>query len=317
MKNYTGVAIVIALLTLNIVLSGVQGTEFLDKIDMPPGERPAIFAEGLISDGNQQHSSLSISNDGKEIWWSEWKLPHDLDKYPQYIEFIKFHNGRWTEPETAPFSGKYRDGGPALSRDGNRLYFYSRRPHHSTDGPMEDNDIWYVERTVEGWSAPKNAGPMVNTEHVDVLPCPVKSGNLYFTSNRRKYPDPIGANDIYMAEFKNGKFSSAVNLGAPINTGTAREFGCYVDPDEKYIIFARDDRKFEDGKRVSGGRGLMISFREKNGNWGEPLRLGEDFINTRFPSVSPDGKYFFFTKYTSGSNEDFYWLDASFIKKLK
>jgi len=34
-------------------------------------------------------------------------------------------------------------------------------------------------------------------------------------------------------------------------------------------------------------------------------------------AFSPDGNYLFFTKYTEGSHEDFYWVDAKVIKELR
>jgi Tol biopolymer transport system component len=37
----------------------------------------------------------------------------------------------------------------------------------------------------------------------------------------------------------------------------------------------------------------------------------------RFPSVSPDGKYFFFTQMTPGSNEDVYWVSSNIIDRLR
>jgi len=61
----------------------------------------------------------------------------------------------------------------------------------------------------------------------------------------------------------------------------------------------------------------MISFRDEDGNWLEAVNMGPLFADTRFPSVSPDGKYLFFTKFTEGGHEDFYWVDARFIEELK
>ena len=123
----------------------------------PPDTVPEIFAPGIVSSEHQEHSSLAFSPDGKEMWWSRWRLPHDLDRYPQVILFIKYENGRWTQPKVARFSGKHRDGGPAFSPDGDRIFFYSRRPLDEDSEAMHDNDIWFVERTEDGWSP----GPQV------------------------------------------------------------------------------------------------------------------------------------------------------------
>jgi len=44
-------------------------------------------------------------------------------------------------------------------------------------------------------------------------------------------------------------------------------------------------------------------------------------INTdmleRFPSISPDGKYLFFTRNKGSEISDFYWVSAKIIEELK
>ena len=284
----------------------------------PPGMTPEIFCPGVISSEHQEHSSLAFSPDGKEMWWSRWRLPHDLDKYPQVIMFITRDNGGWSRPKVAPFSGKYRDGGPAFAPDGKRIYFYSRRPVDENSEAMHDNDIWYVERIQDGWSRPINLGSSVNSSHVEATPSLAANGNLYFLSDRIQNDDPTGNDDIYVSEFRNGDFAAAKRLGPAINTSSARE-GCpFIAPDESYLIFSRDSRRFDsEGRTIDGDRKLMISFRDKDGTWREAINMGPLFANTRFPSVSLDGKYLFFTKFTEGGHEDFYWVDAKIIKDLR
>ena len=284
----------------------------------PPGMTPEIFAPGIVSSEHQEHSSLAFSPDGTEIWWSLWRLPHDLDRYPQIIMYTRLENGAWSKPKIAPFSGKYRDGGPAFSPDGKRIYFYSRRPINEDSEKMHDNDIWYVERIRGGWSRPCNLGKPVNTAFVEATPCLAANGNLYFTSNRNQYKDPTGNNDLFMSELKNGSYVDPKGLGSAINTSYARDSYPYIAPDESYIIFSRDSRRFDlNGKIVEGERKLMICFRNRQGVWKNPIEMGSRFKKARFPSVSPDGKYLFFTKYTEGNNEDFYWVDARIIDNLK
>jgi len=56
-------------------------------------------------------------------------------------------------------------------------------------------------------------------------------------------------------------------------------------------------------------------------SWTDPVRLGEPINSNqmeRFPAVSPEGKYLFFTRDTMpGYNEDVYWVSAGIIGKLK
>jgi hypothetical protein len=283
-----------------------------------PKTAPEMFAPGVISSEHQEHSSLAISPDGREMFWSRWRLPLDMDEYPQVIVFTRYEDGRWSSPEVAPFSGRYRDGGPAFSPDGKRIYFYSRRPVEEETDEMHDNDIWYVERIPSGWSRPVNLGSTVNSPHMDALPWLAANGNLYLTSNRIQYDDPTGNLDIFCAEYSDSGYKEPEGLGPSINTPDSREACPFVAPDESYIVFSRDSRRLdEDGNVVSGDRRLMISFRDENGEWGNAMDMGPEFVDTRFPSVSPDGKCFFFTKFTPGGHEDFYWVDANVIGELR
>lgn len=284
----------------------------------PPGIMSQIFAPGIVSSEHQEHSSLAISPDGREMWWSRWRLPLDMERYPQVIIFITFEKGRWSQPKVAPFSGRYRDGGPAFSADGNKLFFYSRRPLEDGKDEMPENDIWLVERTGDGWSSPKNLGPTVNSPFVEATPSLAANGNLYFTSTRVQYDDSIGNSDIFVSELIDGEYTEPRGLGAAINSPSARDSSPFIAPDESYIIFSRDSRRFDAGGNViDGDRKLMISYKDSNGAWQEAVDMGPQFSDTRFPSVSPDGRYLFFTKFTAGGSEDFYWVDARILEKFK
>ena len=87
----------------------------------PPGMTPEIFAPGIISTGHHD-GSITFSSDGKELFYHFGGLGRMV------ILFMKQEGDRWTAPQVAPFSGKYRDGEPHFSHDGNKLLFRSTRP---------------------------------------------------------------------------------------------------------------------------------------------------------------------------------------------
>ena len=114
----------------------------------------------------------------------------------------------------------------------------------------------------------------------------------------------------YCSRFVNGEYLKPEKLDESINSEYVDAFP-YIDPDERFLIFysERPGGYCKDGE-------LYISFR-KNGRWTMAQNMGQQ-INTafsRFPGMSPDGKYFFFSNQSSGS-EDIYWMDASFIERL-
>ena len=107
----------------------------------PPASEPILFAPGIVSNG-RNHSSVAISPDGKELYWSGVR-----DK----IWFTKLENGRWTEPEMLAFckGDSYRYDNPFISPDGIKMFFTSFRPGAVS---QEKETIWYAERISSGWS---------------------------------------------------------------------------------------------------------------------------------------------------------------------
>jgi Tol biopolymer transport system component len=126
---------------------------------------------------------------------------------------------------------------------------------------------------------------------------------------------------IYMAEKTENGYKTPINLGLSINT-EFNESDPYVSPDESYIIFGSYNRK--DGL---GSSDLYISFRQNNGEFGDPINLG-GIINTPYlehnPHVTADGKYFFFSTDKPGlegdeykiANFNIYYMSAEFIDEL-
>ncbi len=85
--------------------------------------KPRLFAPGTISTGDEEFS-LTFTPDGKTVYFTKG------DNRFKYFAILVSHlkNGRWTEPEVAPFSGRWRDIDPYISPDGTKLFFASTRP---------------------------------------------------------------------------------------------------------------------------------------------------------------------------------------------
>ncbi len=98
---------------------------------------------------------------------------------------------------------------PALSPDGNRLYFTS-----SMKGGYGGSDIWYVEKQANGkWGKPINAGSVVNTAGNEAFPYVI--GNvLIFASDGHI---GFGGYDIYRAQIEDNTIHMVQNLMKPIN----------------------------------------------------------------------------------------------------
>ena len=300
----------------------------------PPGNSPEIFAPGIVSTRYRSHSAPSFSPDGTEVFWSAWLRP-----YPnEVILHSKQVNGKWTKPQLAPFITKFNHGGPFFSPGGKKLFFHSLRPVPGSTDIKEDLDIWCVKRTDNGYGEPQHLS--VNTGCIEANPVVVSNGNLYFCAN----PGVHGINyNIYISRYENGQYLKPVKLDENINHPDFNEMFFTVSPDEGFIIFSRDSRKFSPrGEYLSGDRQILISYKTADGGWTKAKKLWNN-INSegfpRLPGLTHDGKYFFFTKYENRyeeageklftydeilklndspgyDNESVYWVDAGFIEEL-
>jgi Tol biopolymer transport system component len=255
-----------------------------------PAPVPVVFGPDVISTGEFE-SSASFTPDGQTLYFvrSEPRAGHWT------IYQSHFEAGRWTTPGVAPFSGQFRDSDPYMTADGRQLFFISDRP---VDGVAKaDMDIWIMDRTAQGWSEPHNPGAPLNSAQSEWHPTMTSRGTLYFGSSRS---GGYGLTDIYRATSGGGAWH-VQNLGAPVNT-VGYEYEPLIAADESYLIFMayRPD--------AHGASDLYISW-SAGSTWTAPVNLGPPINSTELefgPTLSPDGKYLFFTstrKFSSDATE--------------
>ncbi len=302
----------------------------------PPGETAELFAPGIVSTGMYTRD-IAMMPDGREIYFGVTFGGLSA------ILVTKLVEGRWSEPEVAPFSADPRimNLEPHIAPDGGRMFFLSNRPPDGralTDdevGNWTYQDIWAVDRVAGAWGEPYNLGPPVNTdENGEFFPSATEDGTLYFSRS-------VGGTQesyIYRARLVDGQYREPERLGPQVNSTTA-QFNAFIAPDESYIIvpvFGREDSR--------GGVDYYIVFRGDDDVWSEPLNMGDE-INSAVgaewsPYVSPDGRYFFFMAsrrrppstlpdsltfdylkelHTTPPNgtSSIYWIDAGLIDVLK
>ncbi|MFC1724439.1 ankyrin repeat domain-containing protein [candidate division KSB1 bacterium] len=259
----------------------------------PPGTVPEIFAPGIVSTDGFEFA-ITFTPDGNEFYFTrrngEKHLPTNT------IIYSRRKNGKWIEPEIAPFSGKYFDFEPHISPDGKKLYFGTMRPVKEGEQPQGMRQ-WCFERAGSEWTNLKPLGPPFDNIHAMYVTT-ADNGNIYFTGQ-----------GITVSRFENGKYQEPERLGKRINfiQYTAHPF---IAPDESYIIYdGQPDSPF-DFKDY-----FYISFKQKNGSWSDVVNLSEKCnlgTGLMCASISPDGKYLF---YSQGGN--IYWVSAKIIDELK
>jgi hypothetical protein len=281
-----------------------------------------LFAPGILSTGLDELNAVFLPG-GKEVFSTLHRRGMDFT-----MVHMKEVNGRWTEPEIASFSGEYSDVDPAVSPDGERVYYCSNRPRSGSGLPEADFDIWYVEKTESGWSEPVNAGASINSDADEFYPSFTEEGTMYFQSRR---DGCIGLTDIYRAEQVDGTYEKAECLPDTINS-PGFEGDAFIAPDEGYLILSTR-------RDINHGHvDLYISFRSEDGSWSPLENMGEA-VNSdggeNCQMLSPCGKYLFYTsRRFKGAGEnyeairkgwsepqnglgDIYWIDARIIETLR
>lgn len=167
----------------------------------------------------------SISPDGMYLFFTGCNRP---DGFGSCDLYVSHKNGnQWDTPFNlgSVVNSSSWDSQPAVTPDGNTLYFVSNRP-----GGTGGYDIWKTTLNGEGeWSKPVNLGPDINTIYDENTPFIHPDGKtLYFSSNG--WPG-MGSMDIFYSRAQaDGKWGKPVNIGYPINTFN-EESGLMVSPD--------------------------------------------------------------------------------------
>lgn len=212
----------------------VNGQEDLYISTMDKGEYgPALPISELNTHRNEGAHCLSA--DGSIIIFT------GCDRSDSYggcdLYYAVYENGGWSK---AINMGKRvntpaYESQPSLSADGRTLFFSSNRT-----GGYGMKDIWITHLDEDNrWSAPYNAGPMINTEGNDETPFIHADGStLYFRSDGRL---GMGDYDIFHSKWSDASnsWSEAVNLGYPVNTEYS-EGGLTVSADGQKAFFASD-----------------------------------------------------------------------------
>jgi len=258
--------------------------------EKPPALIPKPFDPKIVSPEGRFEGG-TFSTDMKEFYFTRKN-----GRYKKRTFFvIQYENNRWGKESETDIKW------PQFSADGNKMYLGKE----------------YRERTDTGWSEPKSQGEFLKDMAHGMS---VSSKGTYYFAVYKKEDKGINGS-IYSSRFIDDKNENSIKMGAEINTGTYIAHP-YIAPDESYLIW---DVVREDGY---GQADIYISFKQKDGSWLPAINMG-DKINTTDQesgaSVTPDGKYLFFSRTKEKVREDGskyqevkpYWVDAKVIDNLR
>lgn len=205
------------------------GNKFMDIfITDPKSASPQTFESQWNTAGNE--GTPAFNKAGTEAFFVRAAGAYKGDD--AYCKIYFSEKGRndllWSQAAPLPFQKeKMNYLHPALSNDGNTLYFACNDP----DG-WGGYDIWSVQRNPKlesGWDTPKALPRSVNTPGNELFPA-FDADTLYFASDGHT---GMGGLDIFRT-YKSEKnaWSPPQNLKSPVNSG-ADDFGFLVEPQPK------------------------------------------------------------------------------------
>lgn len=175
--------------------SGITGTKNADifmatKNEQGQWQRPVSIDTELNSSDDE--GACALTPDGRTMYLTVCKTD------PQYPRFATIataprSDAAWGKPTTLKLSKDTLSlyAHPAISPDGNWLYFTSDMP-----GGLGGLDLWRVRITNHGLGGVENLGAAINTPGNEEFPTFRPNGDLYFSSDGR---EGLGGLDIYIA----------------------------------------------------------------------------------------------------------------------
>jgi len=256
----------------------------------PPDSIPKIFAPGIVSVNGRYEYGVSFTPDLKEIYFTAKRKGEKTSVY-----FSKLVDQKWTDPKKANLTeGKRKSEFEAfVNASGTKIYF--------TANNASDIKIWCASRSGDWWSDAKVLDSPINDDIV-FYPNAAKNGDLFYKN--------VSKGKMYYAPNKNGKFPETFEAGI--------EYGShgFISPSQDFMLI---DAKKENDKTKD--KDIHICFKKKDGTWTKPINLGSG-VNSNFnetcPSITPDGKYLFFSRYNEeGGIPNIYWVSAKIIEELR
>lgn len=198
--------------------------------------KPVGIGQRINTEGHE--ATIGLSADGQELY-----IYRD-DFGDGNIYVCKMKGSSWSEPELLNdnINSAFRETHATVSADGQTLYFTSDR---SGEGKM---DIFRSRRLPTGeWAVAENLGEVVNTKYDEEAPFIHPDGKTLFFSS--KGHSSMGGYDIFFSIEENGKWSTPMNIGHPMNTADD-EYFFVMTPDGKRAYYSSSSGQGFGGKDI-------------------------------------------------------------------
>lgn len=234
----------------NHISFGKADAYFVVYDDTTPGN-PTLFSPSTSFEVPCE--AMTFSNDFSVMYYTKKPSGKDPEKiYRARYQATRGGNREWvSDPKPLNFcNDKSLYSHPALSADGEIMVFTSNR--RESIGGL---DLFITRRNGTSWSAPENAGNILNTSGNEFSPFLDQDNNLFFSSDGHK---GFGGYDIFFCRFNGSGWEKPANLTEKINSDKDEIAFTLNRTDGKSAFFTR---KIRTGKRTP--QLFRISFRDK------------------------------------------------------
>lgn len=274
-----------------------------DTVEGAWGE--AVLPEGRLNSKADYSANTGVSPDGNGIL-----VYKNVDKTNKkfwsgvgsgdIMLSTKGTNGLWKRPKMVEgLNSEYYDGGACFSPDGNRIYFISDRRGLMHGKSVGQRDVWYSDIQEDGsWGKAINMGDSINTEYDERSVFIHPDGKTLFFSSEGHYSKSLGGYDVFKTEFKDGAWTSPVNLGFPINTALdEKEFVLSADGKTAWISAMKNAQNKVDIFQVD------LSFYDVISGKSDPLTIVKGNVIDKTTKVAAPCKITFTNNATGISSE--------------
>lgn len=275
-------------------ISGITGVKpgdifYSEKDDKGHWTRPQTIESGLNTEYDE--GTPTFSPDGREMYITQCTTDPSYPRYAQ-IAVSNRSDASWGKATPLEIS---RDtlssfAHPAISPDGNWLYFVSDMP-----GGKGGLDIWRVRLIGGTTGGVENLGEPINTPGDEEFPTFRPNGDLYFSSNGH---GGLGGLDIFIAKVGADHKFHLEHPGYPLNS-QGDDFGCTFEGPHNRGFFSsnRNDARgwdhiysFELPEIVQTVKGWVYEMEGYELPAAQVYMVGDDGTNLKL-SVKGDGSF--------------------------
>ncbi len=195
---------------------------------------PQLIEESGIINTTDEDGATALSQNGDLMIFTRARFDK-MNHLGTELYSAKLSRGDWSEPVKIEILGDSLIAAhPALSPDGNTLYFVSDRP-----GGFGGKDIWMAKKDGGSYSNPVNMGEKINTPGNEVFPTVRQNGEFYFSSDHHM---GMGGLDIFKAVKDENDEWQIQNMKAPVNS-SGDDFAMSFIPGEEERGMFSSNRK--------------------------------------------------------------------------